>query len=515
MSIKTYFEERKQRKERIAELCELSGWDAKKAKEELQKIEAIGMPFSRYKKNKCWELPFERVKDFNQRIEEKLAKGEPSTKKEPQNNLYVKIVCERTNWSYEKAKEHMDQLKERGIDYNTYVSKAFYEASPKSIENKIAYHLEKQEEYVARVCEATGWSREEAIKEMDRVKEEMKVSYFKYCSYRFYTLNDDEIRERLARWNATAKKQIEYVMQESGWDRKKVRLHMNKVRTVYDIPPDYYVLYRLWEATDEEIDTYARRKDSNRLFSKYNNKAETMILQNKEQFDRAYKDYIKRKFWVNKETNFEEFLEFIDGLEYIFCKPIDSGGGQGTEKIKIADYEPKELYDYLIKKERLLVEECVVQHPEIDKFVPGCVNTIRVITLLKDDVCHLICAGIRMGNSGIVDNFHVDGMVCDVDLETGKIVTPAIDRMGNTYERHPKSGYEFVGFQIPNWDMVLKLAQDAIRVQPGVNYVGWDIAVCPDKAVIIEGNSAPDLVLIQAPYARKKIGKKYLFEPFL
>lgn len=141
-------------------------------------------------------------------------------------------------------------------------------------------------------------------------------------------------------------------------------------------------------------------------------------------------------------------------------------------------------------------------------------NTIRVVTLLKDDICHFICAGIRMGNADVVDNFHKDGMVCDVDIKTGRIITPAIDRKGNTYNKHPRTGYEFMGFEIPNWDKVLKLAEDAIRVQPGVNYVGWDIAVCLDKAVIIEGNSAPDLVLIQAPYARPKQGKRYLFEPY-
>jgi len=431
-----------------------------------------------------------------------------------QNSIYVKIVCQETGWSYEKAKRHMDKFVEKGIDYNTYVSQRFYRSSKKRTKNKLALLERKQNEYVDRVCKATGWSREDAIKEMDRVKEKLGVSYFKYCSYLFYTMTDEEIKERLEKWKKTLKEQQEYVAKESGWDMKQVRLHMNKVRTVYDIPPDYYVLYRLWELTDEEINTYARRKDSNRLFAKYNIKAETQILKNKEDFDREYKDYIKRKFWVNKDTNYEEFLEFIEGLDHIFCKPLDVGGGQGTEKIKVADHDPKELYDYLTAKERILVEECVVQHPEIDKFIPGCVNTIRVVTLLKDDVCHFICAGIRIGHNDIVDNFHKDGMVCDVDLETGVIVTDAIDRSGTTYEKHPISGYEFKGFQIPHWDKVLKLAEDAIRVQPGVNYVGWDIAVCPDKAVIIEGNSAPDLVLIQAPYARVKQGKKYLFQPY-
>lgn len=435
-------------------------------------------------------------------------------KKKSKNLLYVKIVCEQTGWSYKKAKKQMDKFLKKGINYNTYVSQRFYRSSKSRTKRKLELLARKDEEYITRVCEATGWTKDDALKEMNRIKEKFGVSYFKYCSYRFFTMTDEEIKQKLIRWKKIANEQIEYVIKESGWSRKKVRLHMNKVRTIYDFPPDYYVLYRMWELTDEQINTYARRKDSNRLFAKYNIKEETAILKNKELFDNEYKDYIKRKFWINKDTNYREFLNFIDGLNYIFCKPIDSGGGQGTEKIKISEYSSKKLYEYLTKKDRLLVEECVEQHPEIDKFVPGCVNTIRIITLLKDNVCHFICAGIRFGNKGIVDNFHKDGMVCDIDLETGVIVTPAIDRSGITYHKHPVSGYQFVGFEIPNWNMVLQLAEDAIRHQLGVNYVGWDIAICDNKAVIIEGNSAPDLVLVQAPYARAKKGKKYLFEPF-
>lgn len=43
----------------------------------------------------------------------------------------------------------------------------------------------KKNEHIDRVCEATGWSRDKAIKEMDRVKEKFGISYFKYCTYRF------------------------------------------------------------------------------------------------------------------------------------------------------------------------------------------------------------------------------------------------------------------------------------------------------------------------------------------
>ena len=90
-----------------------------------------------------------------------------------------------------------------------------------------------------------------------------------------------------------------------------------------------------------------------------------------------------------------------------------------------------------------------------------------------------------------------------------------MDKKGHVYERHPISGKRFKGFVVPNWDKVRKVTENAMSVQDGINYVGWDVAICEDKAVLVEGNAMPDLVLIQAPYAPFKKGMKYLFDPWL
>lgn len=428
---------------------------------------------------------------------------------------YIRITIRETGWPREEAKEKMDACVEKGISYNMYVTNKLYLLTDEMIDDKIDALKSRDDRYVDKVCMATGWTREHALTEMERTKERLKLSYNKYYKYRFFSMTDKEMDEKLDEWRRARKEQNEYVALESGWSMDKIRLEIRRARTVFDIPPDYYVLYRLWELTDDEILSYARTVDSVRIHSKYNDANEVKVLGNKETFNNHYKDYIKRKFWVNRDTTFEEFKQFIEGLEYIFCKPVDSGGGQGTEKIKPSEHNPEELFNYLMNKNKMLVEEFVVQHKEIDKFSPGCVNTIRVITLLKDGVCNFIAASIRIGNKGIVDNFHKDGMVCDVDVDTGVIVTNAIDRQGTTYERHPVTDHKFIGFQIPNWEMVLEIAENAIKVQDGVNYVGWDIAVCENKAVIIEGNYAPGMALVQAPYAREKKGRRYLLEPYI
>ncbi len=289
---------------------------------------------------------------------------------------------------------------------------------------------------------------------------------------------------------------------------------MKRYGVLYDILQPYYVLYRGWELSDEEMDGYARQKLSERLWAKYNDAEQARILAEKHLFDEVYAEYTGRKFWINRDTSFEEFCEFADGIDYIFCKPIESGGGLGTEKFKITD-DLKGLYDTLMAKERLLVEECIKQHEAVDEFIPGCVCTVRVVVLQDEEGTHTICAGMRFGHDGITDNFSQDGMVADIDIESGVIVTDAVDKKGHVYEKHPISGKTFKGFKVPNWDKVRYVTENAMNVLPGINYVGWDVAICPDSAVLVEGNAMPDLVLIQAPYAPVKKGMRYLFDPWL
>ena len=106
-------------------------------------------------------------------------------------------------------------------------------------------------------------------------------------------------------------------------------------------------------------------------------------------------------------------------------------------------------------------------------------------------------------------------MIAAVDVETGKILTPAINSAGEQIERHPISGIELVGFQIPHWDKVREITDHAMGAMENINYVGWDIAICEDKAVIIEGNSTPDLGAYQSPFAPFKEGKKDIFDAYL
>ena len=438
---------------------------------------------------------------------------------QPQNlkkDFDVELVAEMKGISYEEAKAEMDKLRDKyDILYKEYTANKLYVyKTKKGLKKRIDRILEKNEKYLQEVCDDAGWSYEKAKSEAARVKKAFGITYKQFSRYRFYSMSDEEISAKLKHWTENSRHYIDLVMAESGWSREQVRRHMKRYGVLYDILQPYYVLYRGWELSDEEMDGYARQKLSERLWAKYNDAEQARILAEKHLFDEVYAEYTGRKFWINRDTSFEEFCEFADGIDYIFCKPIESGGGLGTEKFKITD-DLKGLYDTLMAKERLLVEECIKQHEAVDEFIPGCVCTVRVVVLQDEEGTHTICAGMRFGHDGITDNFSQDGMVADIDIESGVIVTDAVDKKGHVYEKHPISGKTFKGFKVPNWDKVRYVTENAMNVLPGINYVGWDVAICPDSAVLVEGNAMPDLVLIQAPYAPVKKGMRYLFDPWL
>lgn len=78
-----------------------------------------------------------------------------------------------------------------------------------------------------------------------------------------------------------------------------------------------------------------------------------------------------------------------------------------------------------------------------------------------------------------------------MDPETGKIISPATDDYFNVYDRHPDTGVEFVGYQLPMVPEAIALAKEAAHEIPQVAHVGWDMAITPTGPAIIEGNDFP------------------------
>ena len=260
-----------------------------------------------------------------------------------------------------------------------------------------------------------------------------------------------------------------------------------------------YNLFEMYNLTKEERKTIITRGINNEILKKYNDQSKAYIFEDKALFNKLYDKYLNRE-WIYLKDNLEDFKKYLKNKKEIIVKPLSLSCGKGVEKIKVSDYEPEELYNHLIKTERFLVEDVAKQNKEISKIYPESVNTVRIVTLNKK----VVAAFIRFGNLGnVVDNFNHDGMVTTINIETGIVEYPALDKKKNIYEIHPYTNEKIIGLQIPMWDKVKELCIEACSVTPEIGYIGWDVCVGEKEPCLIEGNDFPGHDLYQLPIHRK------------
>lgn len=107
-------------------------------------------------------------------------------------------------------------------------------------------------------------------------------------------------------------------------------------------------------------------------------------------------------------------------------------------------------------------------------------------------------------------------MAVAVDVETGWRRHGRGDFKGTSRPEHPKTGVRFKGAQGAFSGEAIEFVGDAIRQKNVQGYYGSrDVAITEKGPMLIEVNSAPRVVLLTAPYAPMKIGKKYVMEKYM
>ncbi len=200
----------------------------------------------------------------------------------------------------------------------------------------------------------------------------------------------------------------------------------------------------------------------------------------------------------------------------LFVKPRSGSGGhrmerwdfQGEGRYRNAFGDILSAEELMAKlarqslKDDFLVQPRLSNHPALDDISNGALATVRLLTIRNEQGrAEATNAAFRMaiGNS-VVDNFHQGGLATAVDLDTGMIgiasdigVRPQV----GWRDTHPVSGARFTGRTLPHWPQVVALAVKAHEAFPHRTVVGWDVAMLPDGAMIIEGNGKPDLDIHQ------------------
>lgn len=260
-----------------------------------------------------------------------------------------------------------------------------------------------------------------------------------------------------------------------------------------------YNLFEMYNLNDEERKTIITRGINNEILKQFNDKEKSYIFEDKAVFNKLYNKYLNRE-WLYLDNNLEEFKKFIQNKDEIMVKPLSLCCGKGIEKINTKEIDTEELYNNLITNEQYLIEEIAEQHDTISKIYPNSINTVRIVTLNKK----VVAAYIRFGNLGnVVDNFNHDGLVTTINLESGIVEYPAIDKKQHIYEKHPYTNEKIIGLEIPMWDKIKELCIKACEITPEVGYIGWDVCVGKKEPFLIEGNDFPGHDLYQLPAHRK------------
>ena len=126
----------------------------------------------------------------------------------------------------------------------------------------------------------------------------------------------------------------------------------------------------------------------------------------------------------------------------------------------------------------LLVEEMPVQHPQMDRLNPHCINTVRFCTYTDRDAVHILLAAPRSARGvHFVDNVAAGGIIMAADLATGIITSRWRGRDGallpqpSAHRRAPQ-GLSDPQLGTRRWHLCAARPA-ALYAVPQCRYLGW------------------------------------------
>lgn len=263
----------------------------------------------------------------------------------------------------------------------------------------------------------------------------------------------------------------------------------------YGCSDEDFLTMEFYRKNSREKKRWLTSAKNNRYFLKklYDEDA-IKTFDHKEFFDNRFKHLMKHDFLILKDASEEQIMTFLRKYKETIIKPADGACGVGIYKIISEDKDAvSKLLQDVRSGKNLIMEQIIVQHPDMAKVNPSSVNTIRAITMVDSSGrVHIINTLAKFGGSeACISNTMGGGLCCHIDTTSGIIDRPGKDIHGDSHFRHPVSGIILPGYQIPNWNGVCKYAEKLAKVVPNGRYIGWDIVILENGYDVIEGNIHP------------------------
>ena len=267
-----------------------------------------------------------------------------------------------------------------------------------------------------------------------------------------------------------------------------------------------YFGYQFWRRSKKKKKTYMTRRCMFKFFDKYNPPEYRQRIGDKSIAPKYYQKFLSRE-QIDKNNGFDVFSEFCKKHKEIFIKKKVGWGGEDARTLLVdSDDSIKKAWEELT--DNFVIEPLIKNCKEIKELHPDSLNTIKFTVLMTKGNPEIQYALFRIGNGTPVDNVHLGGMGCGVNLASGIVETAAYDKHFFPHSTHPITGKTIIGFKIPQWEIAKQFVIEAAKVTPQLRYTSWDVAITDKGPVLLEGNWDAEFYAEQMIYNR---GNKKIF----
>ncbi len=179
--------------------------------------------------------------------------------------------------------------------------------------------------------------------------------------------------------------------------------------------------------------------------------------------------------------------------------------GDGFRDFAGRFYQAQDIIDWMADDPRydcFVLQARLQSHPELVRLsATQALQTVRVISFIDaNGNCRILHAHFKPITGPHLSDTFLEGLIGNVEapvsLDDGRL--QSANRIAGTgagvmdVPIHPLTGLPFTGFQLPLWQEACRLVVDTAPKFLPLRAIGWDVALTPQGAVILEGNSQWD-----------------------
>lgn len=314
------------------------------------------------------------------------------------------------------------------------------------------------------------------------------------------------------------KKFVAYVTNKQHISNLKLWRNIIASSLKYNISIEDYFYFEFYKRSKLEKEAYAGTGYMYEYQLRMNPKSERNILEDKLIFLDKYSKFIfhqhaSRDLFLSDKSISSSLLK--NPSRKLVVKSSDGQCGEGIIVIDFGEMEEREVVAKIEKTDNDLIEEFIIQHDSLMSLSPSGLNTIRIFTQLnKNNEVDLLGCRLRITINSFVDNLAAGNIAAPIDQHTGVVNGPGVysDITKKDEHKHPTTGIDIVGFQIPFWQESIQMVKEAALLHKENRSIGWDVAITNKGPELLEGNHNWCKLLWQLPV---KKGLKATLEKYI